>query len=525
MVLFQAASSAEEAAGIRMNGNGQGSFEENILRKLGKHIRLQGFITNEQIEELIPDEAEQVQVRAILREHKITVQPGPAKRGVLKQNRTTARHQGHEHKGNFSDPTWVYLKGLGKAPLMNRGEEVQHAILMRFARYQMLNRAFREKVILETLYHIAQKLSEGKLKCNDVLLFEDEFAAEDASLEKATREFLAAISGIRKKQAELEILRKSNFLSDIEKDPEEDTAQRLEEECTELCMQLRLNPHQVRDLLQRFRSLLIASKNGEALDEFTYWENMRDEAKCSIIEANVRLVVSVAKRYIHRGLEISDLIQEGNKGLITAVESFDYHRGYKFSTYAIWWIRQAILRAINEKSKTIHIPANTLDLYTKIDQYSRSYSLKIGRQPTVEEIADYLKVAPEKVASALESVLNPVSLDMQVGDDETTIGEHIEDPHSEDPFERLSLADLRQHISHVLDSLELKEKQTVVMRFGLDDGRIKTLGEVGERLGLSNERIRQIEIKALRKLRKSARSEELAPWKEGVEAGMEVDEE
>jgi RNA polymerase primary sigma factor len=507
-----------------MNGNGNESFEENVLRKLGKHIRLQGFITDEQIKELIPDEAEQVQVRAILKEHKITVQPDLKKSGIVKQNRAIARQKGHEHKGNFSDPTWVYLKGLGKAPLMNRGEEVQHAILMRFARYQMVNKAFREKVILETLYHIAQKLTEGKIKCIDVLLLEDEFAAEDANLEKATREFLATISGIRKKRAELEILRKANFPSDPEKSPDEEAAMRLEDESTELCMQLRLNPHQIRDLLARFRSLLIASKNEDALDEFTYWEHMRDDAKCSIIEANVRLVVSVAKRYIHRGLEISDLIQEGNKGLITAVESFDYHRGYKFSTYAIWWIRQAILRAINEKSKTIHIPANTLDLYTKIDQYSRSYSLKIGRQPTVEEIAETLKITPEKVAGALESVLNPISLDMQVGDDETTIGEHIEDPHSEDPFERLSLADLREHISHVLDSLEPKEKKTVIMRFGLDDGRIKTLGEVGDRLGLSNERIRQIEIKALRKLRKSARSEELAPWKEGVEAGMEVEE-
>ena len=357
-----------------------------------------------------------------------------------------------------------------------------------------------------------------------MLQLEDEFSAEEANLEKNTRDFLDTISTIKKKRAEIESLRKSNFLSDTAKSPQEERLQLLEDECTELCLQLRLNPHQVRDLLSRFRSLLIAAKNEETLDEITYWENMRDDAKCSIIEANVRLVVSVAKRYIHRGLEISDLIQEGNKGLITAVESFDYHRGYKFSTYAIWWIRQAILRAINEKSKTIHIPANTLDLFAKIDQYSRSYSLKVGRQPTVEEIADHLKITPEKVTGALESVLNPLSLDMQVGEDDTTIGERIEDPHSEDPFARLSLADLREHIGHVLDSLEFKEKQTVIMRFGLDDGRIKTLGEVGDRLGLSNERIRQIEIKALRKLRKSARSEELAPWKEGVEASMEIEE-
>jgi RNA polymerase primary sigma factor len=501
-----------------------GMFEEVLLKRLGKHIRLQGFVTDEQIKELVPDAAEEAQVRVLLKEHNITVQPAATKNDAVKVRRKAFRYQAFEQKGHFSDPTWVYLKGLGKAPLMNRGEEVQHAILMRFARYQMLNRAFREKVILETLYHIAQKVTEGKLKCVDVLQVEDEFVSENGNGEKVLREFLDAINVIRNKRAELDALRKRIPPSMQEEAQRDELASQIEDESTELCIQLRLNSHQVRDLLARFRSLLIAAKNDVALDEFTYWENMRDEAKCSIIEANVRLVVSVAKRYIHRGLEISDLIQEGNKGLITAVENFDYHRGYKFSTYAIWWIRQAILRAINEKSKTIHIPANTLDLFAKIDQYSRSFSMKIGRQPTVEEISDHFKIAPEKVANALESVLNPVSLDMQVGDDDTTIGEYIEDPNSENPYERLSIEDLRKHIRHVLDSLEQKEKQTVIMRFGLDDGRIKTLGEVGDRLGLSNERIRQIEIKALRKLRKSARSDELAPWKEGIEGAMENEE-
>ncbi|MBN2038060.1 MAG: sigma-70 family RNA polymerase sigma factor [Chitinispirillaceae bacterium] len=498
------------------------SFEDKVLRKLGKHIRLQGFVTEEQIGELVPEADEQVKVRGILKEHKITIQGKPERDGQIR-SRKMVRHAAMEGRSRFSDPTWVYLKGLGKARLMNRGEEVQHAILMRFAKYQMLNRAFREKVILETLYHIAHKLSEGSMKCIDVLQLEDEFSINEDAAVKGTREFLAAIAAIRNKRAEFEMMTKRNAASGMPPGAE-NPGSRLEEECVDLCMQLRLNPHQVRDLLLKYRSLMVAARNEIALDEYTYWEDMLDEAKCSIIEANVRLVVSVAKRYIHRGLEISDLIQEGNKGLITAVENFDYHRGYKFSTYAIWWIRQAILRAINEKSKTIHIPANTLDLFSKIDQYSRTYSMKIGRQPTVEEIADHLGITREKVASALESVLNPVSLDMQVGDDDTTIGEYIEDPHTEDPFERLSLADLRKHIKHVLDSLEPKEKQTVIMRFGLDDGRIKTLGEVGDRLRLSNERIRQIEIKALRKLRKSARSEELAPWREGVGAVAEVDE-
>jgi RNA polymerase primary sigma factor len=227
-------------------------------------------------------------------------------------------------------------------------------------------------------------------------------------------------------------------------------------------------------------------------------------------------VVGVAKRYLRRGMEISDVIQEGNKGLITAVDNFDYRKGYKFSTYAIWWIRQAILRAIHEKSKTIHLPANAFDFFMRMEQFGRAFSLRHGRQPSVEEISAHLKCSVQKVSAILESAMRPLSLDRQIGFDDATVGEYIEDPRTEDPFERLSLSDLREHIRHVLDSLEPKEKQTVIMRFGLDDGRIKTLGEIAERLRLSNERIRQIEIKALRKLRMANRVGELSPWKEGT---------
>jgi RNA polymerase primary sigma factor len=415
-----------------------------------------------------------------------------------------------DHSGHYSDPTWVYLNHLGRVPLMTRGQEVQHAILIRFAQYQMLRKAFCEKEVLETIYRIARRLSEGKMKYTEVLTGDDEFPGADRHKKRTLREFLRTIAKIKKNRKQLEKQREKGVAVKISAEKKE----LLDEECTELCQQLQLTTHQIRDLIVKYRTILEKLKNQKENETFAYWEEIQNQAKCSMIEANVRLVVSVAKRYIRRGLEISDLIQEGNKGLITAVDNFDYRKGYKLSTYAIWWIRQSILRAIHEKAKTIHIPANAFDCFVKIEKYDRSFYRSCGRHPTVKEIAAHLKCSPQRISTALESSMKLVSLDTQIGNEEATVGENLEDRHIEDPFQQLSLADLHRHINHVLESLEPNERQTVIMRFGLDDGCIKTLGEIGKRIKLSNERIRQIEIKALKKLRSASRADELALWRE-----------
>jgi RNA polymerase primary sigma factor len=289
----------------------------------------------------------------------------------------------------------------------------------------------------------------------------------------------------------------------------------LHRECIELCRRLNLNTKQIQHILDKFKLFLKKKTMVDQLEEFTRWEETRNQAKCAIIEANVRLVVSIAKKYTLRGMEIIDLIQEGNRGLIKAVENFNYRKGYKFSTYATWWIKQAISRAINDKSKTIRIPANTLDLVNKTVKFCRKWVTEYGCEPTHEEISHALGLPISKVQMALEYSMDPISLDMEIGNDgTTTFGEYIEDTKAEDPARRMLLIKLREQIKDVLNSLQKKEREIVVMRFGLDDGRIKTLKEIGEAFSISRERVRQIETKALSKLKHPSRTKQLVAWKE-----------
>ena len=246
------------------------------------------------------------------------------------------------------------------------------------------------------------------------------------------------------------------------------------------------------------KELAIAVENGDL------------EAKQRLAEANLRLVVSIAKRYVGRGMQFLDLIQEGNMGLMKAVDKFDYSKGFKFSTYATWWIRQAITRAIADQARTIRIPVHMVETINKLVREQRNLLQELGQDPTPEQIAERMDMTPDKVREILKIAQEPVSLETPIGEeDDSHLGDFIEDEVIENPVDYTTRVVLREQLDVVLDTLTDREENVIRLRFGLDDGKMRTLEDVGKVFNVTRERIRQIEAKALRKLRHPSRSNQL----------------
>ena len=253
------------------------------------------------------------------------------------------------------------------------------------------------------------------------------------------------------------------------------------------------------------KELAIAVENGDL------------EAKQRLAEANLRLVVSIAKRYVGRGMQFLDLIQEGNMGLMKAVDKFDYSKGFKFSTYATWWIRQAITRAIADQARTIRIPVHMVETINKLVREQRNLLQELGQDPTPEQIAERMDMTPDKVREILKIAQEPVSLETPIGEeDDSHLGDFIEDEVIENPVDYTTRVVLREQLDEVLDTLTDREENVLRLRFGLDDGKMRTLEDVGKVFNVTRERIRQIEAKALRKLRHPSRSKQLKDFIEDL---------
>jgi RNA polymerase primary sigma factor len=499
------------------------TIEKKLIR-LRKLATLQGFVSETQIKELSASAEERDQLQQTLVSENVTVNTFVRDRRSPAAADQAARRMAVARRGTarYTDPTWVYLNTVGRVPLLSRGQEAQYARQMEYAQEKLFNMAFLSSIAIESLYRIGDEFKRNELECIDVLQIDDEHAEKKDEWEELRKTFLKTISQIKRRNGLIESL-EEELKSCKDKDTKNDIKAKISEQrdaVLALCRELNLNSKQVQYILEKYKTSL--QDQAKQLEEFEYWEEMYNQAKCAIIEANVRLVVSIAKKYMLKGMEIIDLIQEGNRGLIKAVENFNYRKGYKFSTYATWWIRQAISRAINDKAKTIRIPANTLDLVNKTLRYCRKCVMEFGYEPSAEEIAEELGCSVAKVQMALEYSMDPISLDMEIGHEgNSTIGEYIEDSTAENPSQRVSIMGLRDNIAQVLDSLDPKEREIVIMRFGLDDGRIKTLKEIGEAFNISRERVRQIETKAISKLKHPSRTRRLLAWKEDLSETFE----